>query len=97
MATSLVTCRTLDDFYHIDCRTFDKQYKEVLSGYRSWSEIGHADKWLVFPENIGGSRNLVGIPIYLCQPKKKELSVCHSMQVCPKEFDLCVERLRCRV
>lgn len=53
MATSLVTCRTLDDFYHIDCRTFDKQYKEVLSGYRSWSEIGHADKWLVFPENIG--------------------------------------------
>ena len=27
----------------------------------------------------GGSRNLVGISIYLCQPKKKKLSVCHSM------------------
>ena len=26
-----------------------------------------------------GSRNLVGISIYLCQPKKKKLSVCHSM------------------
>lgn len=30
-------------------------------------------------ETYGGSRNLVGISIYLCQPKKKKLSVCHSM------------------
>lgn len=45
----------------------------------------------------GGSRNLVGISIYLCQPKKKKLSVCHSMQVCPKEFDFCIERLCCGV
>lgn len=53
MDTSPVTCRTLDDFYHIDASTFEKQYKEVLSGYRKWSEYSHADKWLVFPENIG--------------------------------------------
>ena len=44
-----------------------------------------------------GSRNLVGISIYLCQPKKKKLSVCHSMQICPKEFNLGVERFGCRV
>ena len=30
-------------------------------------------------KSFGGSRNLVGISIYLCQPKKKKLSVCHSM------------------
>lgn len=48
-------------------------------------------------EKFGGSRNLVGISIYLCQPKKKKLSVCHSMQVCPKEFDFCIERLCCGV
>jgi len=48
-----VTCRTLEDFYHIDAHTFEKQYKEVLSGYRTWSELSHADEWLVFPENIG--------------------------------------------
>jgi hypothetical protein len=53
METSLVTCRTLDDFYHVDRRTFEKQYKEILSGYREWRDLGHADKWLVFPENIG--------------------------------------------
>lgn len=28
---------------------------------------------------IRGSRNLVGISIYLCHSKQKKLSVCHSM------------------
>lgn len=34
----------------------DKQYKDVLSDYRTWSELEHADEWLVFPDNVG--RNL---------------------------------------
>lgn len=53
MDKSPTTCRTLEDYYYIDAKTLDKQYKEVLSGYRSWSERSHADEWLVFPENIG--------------------------------------------
>ena len=53
METSPVTCRTLEDFYHIDAHTLEKQYKEVLSGYRVWSELSHADEWLVVHENIG--------------------------------------------
>ena len=53
METSPVTCRTLEDCYYIDAHTFEKQYKEVLSGYRRWSELAHADEWLVFPDNIG--------------------------------------------
>lgn len=48
-----MTCRTLEDFYYIDSHTLEKQYKEVLSDYRTWSELSHADEWLVFPENIG--------------------------------------------
>ena len=53
METSQVTCRTLETFYHINAHTFEKQYKEMLSGYREWDELDHADKWLLFPENIG--------------------------------------------
>src|SRR5574344_786983 len=53
METSLVTCRTLEDFYHIDRHTFEKQYKDVLSGFRDWGGGDHADKWLVFPDNLG--------------------------------------------
>ena len=47
METS-VTCRTLEEFYHIDCHTFEKQYKEVLSGYRNWEQLSHADEWMLF-------------------------------------------------
>lgn len=53
METSLVTCRTLEDYYHINANTFDRQYKDVLSGFRTWTELDHADEWLVFPDNIG--------------------------------------------
>ena len=53
MDTSPVTCRTLEDFYHVNANTLEKQYKDVLSGYRTWGEASHADEWLVFPENVG--------------------------------------------
>ena len=48
-----MTCRTLEEFYHIDGHTFEKQYKEVLSGFRDWDQLEHADKLLLFPDNIG--------------------------------------------
>ena len=53
METSPMTCRTLEEFYHIDGHTFEKQYKEILSGYRNWEQLSHADEWMLFPENIG--------------------------------------------
>ena len=53
METSPVTCRTLEEFYHIDGHTFEKQYKEVLSGFREWDQLDHADEWLLFPDNVG--------------------------------------------
>lgn len=53
METSPVTCRTLEDFYHINGYLFEKQYKEVLSGFRQWEQLDHADEWLLFEENMG--------------------------------------------
>ena len=53
METSPVTCHTLEDSYHIDGHTFEKQYKETLSDFRHWDQLEHADEWLLFPENIG--------------------------------------------
>lgn len=53
METSPVTCRTLEEFYHIDGHSFEKQYKETLSGFRDWDQLEHAENWLLFPENIG--------------------------------------------
>ena len=48
-----MTCHTLEEFYHIDGHTFEKQYKEILSGFRDWDQLEHADEWLLFPDNIG--------------------------------------------
>lgn len=53
METSPVTCRTLEDFYGIDGHTFERQYKETLSNFREWDQLAHADKWLLFPDNMG--------------------------------------------
>lgn len=53
MDTSPVTCRTLEDYYHVESNTLERQYKDVLSGYRTWGELDHADRWLVFPDNVG--------------------------------------------
>lgn len=30
-----------------------EQYKEHLSDFRQWAQLDHADKWILFPENIG--------------------------------------------
>lgn len=51
METSPLTCRTLEGFYHIDGHSFQRQYKETLSGFRQWEQLEHADRWLLFPEN----------------------------------------------
>lgn len=48
-----MTCRTLEAFYHIDGHTFEKQSKEVLSGFCQWEQLEHADEWLLFPYYVG--------------------------------------------
>ena len=32
---------------------FEKQYKEVLSGFREWDQLDRAEEWLLFPDNTG--------------------------------------------
>lgn len=48
-----VAARSLERPYHIDGDQVERQYKDHLSGYSCWSAKEHADRWLVFPENIG--------------------------------------------
>lgn len=34
-------------------RNLQRQYKDYLSDFKSWSQKSHATDWLLFPENIG--------------------------------------------
>lgn len=51
-----ITGRSLEWFFNIDGDLFERQYKRHLSGYWDWKgsrEGRHAERWRVFPENIG--------------------------------------------
>ena len=48
-----VTARSLEKHYHIDGDQFERQYKDYLSDFRTWDQLGHARDWMVFEENIG--------------------------------------------
>lgn len=39
--------------YHIDGHNFGRAYKNHLSGFQQWDEAGHAEQWLLRPDNIG--------------------------------------------
>ena len=53
MDSSPITASSLRPFFHIKASEFERAYKDHLSGFRSWVHAGHADEWLIFPENAG--------------------------------------------
>jgi transposase len=48
-----IQSHSLEKFYHINGELLGRQYKEHLSNYSTWDQKEHAQKWLVFPENMG--------------------------------------------
>ena len=46
-----ITAPPLERYYHIDGNQFERQYKEHLNNYRTWSQLSHAEERLLFPEN----------------------------------------------
>ena len=50
-----IAASSLEKYYHINGKQFERQYKDHLSGYRDWEakEGAHAERYLIFPENIG--------------------------------------------
>lgn len=53
MDTYPIQSHSLEKFYYVNGNQLGRHYKEHLSDYMQWSEKDHADKWLIFPENIG--------------------------------------------
>lgn len=48
-----ITTSSLARPYHIKANQFERAYKDHLSGFSEWTEEGHAEDWLIFPQNIG--------------------------------------------
>lgn len=49
---------TLAGRYGVNGQTLRKQYKEKISGYRKWDQLGHADEYILYPENLGENLSL---------------------------------------
>lgn len=39
--------------YQVNGNNLSKHYKKHLSGYEDWDQYGHAEDWILFPENTG--------------------------------------------
>ena len=40
-------------FYQLDGKLLEEQYVGHLSGFWQWDQFGHAQDWILFPDNIG--------------------------------------------
>ena len=48
-----INAQSLEKHYGIKGKTLQRQYKESLSDFKSWTQKEHAKNYLLFPDNIG--------------------------------------------
>lgn len=53
MDNEVTTARSIGYTYMINPGTFEKRYKDTLSGFENWAQKGHASEWILLPQNMG--------------------------------------------
>lgn len=48
-----VSCFHLGEYFQVDGKLLQQQYKEHISDYSSWEQREHASEWMVFSDNVG--------------------------------------------
>lgn len=51
--TKPVSCKSIGDFFNLDGKLLEEQYRDHLSNFHSWEQLEHAKDWILYPENIG--------------------------------------------
>ena len=48
-------CRApgLGKYYFTDGNNLERSYRDSLSGFREWRQLGHAKDWVLLPDNMG--------------------------------------------
>ncbi len=44
---------TVANFYGVNPRSLQRQYKDYLSDFKAWDQQKHATDWLLFAKNLG--------------------------------------------
>lgn len=53
-----MSAKHFGQYYGIDGDKLQRQYKKHISDFSDWSQKKHAEKWLLFPDNIGTQLSL---------------------------------------
>ncbi len=48
-----ISCHQLGQFYQMDGRQLQQQYKNHISDYPQWDQREHASEWMIFEKNMG--------------------------------------------
>lgn len=48
-----VSCFHLGNYFQVDGKQLQQQYKDHISDYKTWDQKEHASDWMVFPGNMG--------------------------------------------
>ncbi|MCL7765534.1 DDE transposase, partial [Polaribacter sp. Z014] len=48
-----MSAKRFGDYYRINSKTLQHQYKNHLSDFNDWTQKDHAENWLLYPKNLG--------------------------------------------
>jgi transposase len=48
-----VSAKSIGKYYRVNGSTLARQYKDYLSGFWRWNQLEHAERWVLFPDNLG--------------------------------------------
>ncbi len=52
MDTRTDTISNIASYYFVDSQKLQRHYKHIISGFKEWAQLSHADDYLIYPENI---------------------------------------------
>ena len=53
MDSKPISCFHLGEYFQVDGKQLQQQYKDHISDYKDWGQKDHATDWMVFPHNMG--------------------------------------------
>ncbi len=53
MDSKPISCFHLGEYFQVDGKQLQQQYKDHISNYKDWEQREHAADWMVFADNIG--------------------------------------------
>jgi transposase len=48
-----ISCFHLGEYFQVDGKQLQQQYKDHISDYKDWGQKDHAANWMIFPQNMG--------------------------------------------